>query len=143
MALLNSQWIIPLKSTDGVFDINGKLAGFNGTNINPIIEPLGMGSVKSGNINSYTFNIKGNDLKAEGDAVFLYDNLKIKLLKIKNGEIKNKSITSFAANILIKDQNPSNGNTRTAKIAFQRIITKSFFNLVWKSLFDGFKKSLR
>ncbi len=143
MAALASEWKIPLNATDGAFEIGGKLGGFDGTKINPVIEPLGMGSVKNGNINSYTFNIKGNDVKAYGDAVLLYDNLKIKLLKSSEEGIKTKGVTSFVANILIKDQNPSNGKVRTAKIDFNRIMNKSFFNLVWKSLFDGFKKSLR
>ncbi len=40
-----------------------------------------MGSVKSGNIKSFTFTIKGSDLKTDGDVVLLYDNFKIKLLK--------------------------------------------------------------
>ena len=92
---------------------------------------------------SFTFYIKANDKKAEGDVVLLYDNLKIKLLKNSEQGIKNKSLNSFIANILIKNQNPSNGNLRTGKIEFNRVMTKSFFNIVWKSLFDGFKKSLR
>ena len=143
MALLNSQWKMPLNATDGAFVISGKLAGFNGANINPIIEPLGMGSIKRGNIKSFTFNMRGNDVKAEGEAILIYNDLKIKLLKNKEQQIKNKTVTSFFANILIKDQNPSNGNMRVGKIAFQRVMTKSFFNLIWKSIFDGFKKSLR
>ena len=143
MAMLNSHWKIPLNATDGAFVIEGKLGSFNGTDINPVIEPLGMGSVKSGNINSYTFNIKGTDVKADGDAVLIYDHLKIKLLENKDEKIQNKTVTSFVANILIKDQNPSNGKLRTATIEFKRIMSKSFFNLVWKSIFDGFKKSLR
>jgi len=143
MALLNSQWKMPMNATDGAFVITGKLAGFNGTKINPIIEPLGMGSIKSGNLKSFTFNIMGSDVKAEGDVVLLYDNLKIKLLKNSEKEIKNKNVSSFIANIIIKDQNPSNGKMRTGKIEFNRVMTKSFFNIVWKSLFDGFKKSLR
>ena len=143
MAMLNSNWKIPLNATDGSFTINGKLGGFNGTKLNPVIEPLGMGSVTNGNITSYNFNLKGNDVKATGDAVLLYDHLKIKLLENKDEKITKKSVTSFVANVLVKDQNPSNGRTRTAQIAFDRIMTKSFFNLVWKSIFDGFKKSLR
>ncbi len=87
--------------------------------------------------------MRGNDVKAEGEAILIYNDLKIKLLKNKEQQIKNKTVTSFFANILIKDQNPSNGNMRVGKIAFQRVMTKSFFNLIWKSIFDGFKKSLR
>ena len=143
MAVLNSQWKMPMNAIDGAFVMTGKLAAFNGTNINPIIEPLGMGSIKSGNMISFTFNIKANDKKAEGDVVLLYDNLKIKLLKNSEQGIKNKSLNSFIANILIKNQNPSNGNLRTGKIEFNRVMTTSFFNIVWKSLFDGFKKSIK
>ncbi|MCY7292378.1 MAG: hypothetical protein LH615_09375, partial [Ferruginibacter sp.] len=143
MAAVSSQWKMPLNATDGAFIITGKVGSFNGTKLNPIIEPLGMGSVKSGNISSFNFSLKGNDLKAVGDAVLLYNDLNIKLLKNKEEEIKNKNVTSFLANILIKDQNPTNGNIRTGKIAFDRVMTKSFFNIVWKSIFDGAKKSLR
>ncbi len=143
MVLLNSQWKMPLNSTDGEFTITGNVGSFNGAKLNPIIEPLGMGSIKSGNIKSFNFNLKGNDIKAKGEAVVLYNDLKIKLLKVKDGEIKSKGVTSFLANILVKDQNPSNGNVRTGNITFDRVMTKSFFNLVWKSLFDGFKKSIK
>ena len=143
MALLTSQWKMPLNAKDGAFSITGNVGGFNGTNLNPVIEPLGMGSIKSGNIKRFDFNLNGNDIKATGEAVVLYNDLKIKLLKNKGDAITNKSVTSFVANIIIKDQNPSNGKLRTGNIAFDRVMTKSFFNLVWKSLFDGFKKSIK
>ena len=143
MALLSSQWKIPLNAKDGAFSITGNVASFNGINLNPVIEPLGMGSIKSGNIKRFDFNLKGNDIKATGEAVVLYNDLKIKLLKNKGSAITNKSVTSFVANIIIKDQNPSNGKVRTGNIAFDRVMTKSFFNLIWKSLFDGFKKSIK
>ncbi len=143
MALLTSQWKMPLNARDGAFSITGNVGSFNGTNLNPVIEPLGMGSIKSGNIKRFDFNLNGNDIKATGEAVVLYNDLKIKLLKNKGDVITNKSVTSFVANIIIKDQNPSNGKLRTGNIAFDRVMTKSFFNLVWKSLFDGFKKSIK
>ncbi len=142
-ATLTSQWKLPLNTANGAFTIIGKVGPFDGTKLNPVIEPLGMGSVKSGNINSYTFNLQGTDYKGTGSGILLYDNLKIKLLKSKDDDIKNKNVTSFIANVFIKDKNPANGNIRTTAISFDRVITKSFFNLVWKSLFDGAKKSLR
>lgn len=72
---------MPLNATDDAFIITGKVGSFNGTNLNAIIEPLGMGLIKSGNINSFSFNLKGNDVKGEGDAVLLYYNFQIKRLK--------------------------------------------------------------
>lgn len=143
IAAVRSQWKIPLNANDGAFNITGNVGSFDGTKLNPIIEPLGMGSIKSGTIKSFNFNLRGNDLKTVGEAVMLYNDLKIKLLKSKDEEIKNKTVTSFVANLIIKDQNPSNGKTRTGKIDFNRVVTKSFFNLVWKSIFDGAKKSTR
>lgn len=143
MTVSNSKWKMPINAIDGTFVMTGKLAGFNSTNINPIIEPLGLGSIKSGNMKSFTFNIKANDEKAEGDVVLLYDSFKIKLLKNSEQGIKNKRLDSFIANILIKNQNPSNGNLRTGKIEFNRVMATSFFNIVWKNVFDGFKKSIQ
>ena len=145
MAAISSHWSFPLNSPNGSFNINGEISAFDGTKLNPVIEPLGMGSIKSGNIKSYTFNMNGTDLKAAGTALLLYDNLKVKLLKNTgdSNQIKKKSITSFVANILIKDKNPSNGKTRKGNMAFDRVVTKTFFNLVWKSLFAGAKSSVR
>lgn len=140
---VSSQWKMPMNSAEGAFSVNGQVDGFNATKLNPIIEPLGMGSVKSGNIKSYSFNLQGNDYKGMGDAILLYDDLKLNLLKNKDDDLKKKTLKSFVANIFIKNQNPSNGTTRKAAISFDRIMTKSFFNLVWKSIFDGAKKSIK
>ncbi|MEP6711644.1 MAG: hypothetical protein ABJA37_04465, partial [Ferruginibacter sp.] len=145
MAAISSEWKMALNSPNGSFNITGDIGPFDGTKLNPVIEPLGMGSVKSGNIHSYNFNLAGDDLKAQGDALLLYDNLKIKLLKNTgdSNNLKKKGIISFVANILIKDKNPSNGVTRKGNMTFGRTITKSFFNLVWKSVFAGAKSSIR
>ena len=84
-------------------------------------------------------------MRADGDAILLYDNLKIKLLKNTgdSNNLEKKGVTSLLANVLIKDKNPSGGKTRKGDLAFTRSVTKSFFNLVWKSIFAGAKTSLR
>lgn len=143
MSNLTSQWKMPMNTADGAFTITGNVAGFDGKKLNPVIEPLGMGSVKSGIIKSLDFSLNGNDYRAKGEVLMLYNDLKIELLKAKENQIKNKSVTSFVANIFIKDQNPSNGKTRKGDVAFERIMNKLFFNLVWKSIFDGAKKSIK
>jgi hypothetical protein len=144
-AKINTEWSFPLNSLDGVFTIHSTIGAFDGTKLNPVIEPLGLGSIKSGNIKSYVFDMKGNDHKASGTGTLLYDDLKIKLLKATgdNNTLKKKGLLSFVANILIKDKNPSNGNTRKADLSFNRVTTKTFFNLVWKSIFAGAKTSVR
>lgn len=143
MAGLSSIWNLPLTTQNGAFTMSGKVGPFDGTKLNPVIEPLGMGSVKSGKISSYTFDMRGTDLNATGEAVMIYDGLKIKLLENTGNTLNKKSVTSFIANIIIKDKNPSGGRTRKGNMAFQRVITKSFFNLVWKSIFAGAQTSIK
>ena len=145
IADITSLWKLPLDPKAGEFAISGKVGQFDGTKLNPAIEPLGMGSIKSGNINSFNFNLQGTDTKGSGDALMLYNNLKIKLLKYAgdSNNLQTKGVTSFAANILIKDKNPAQGVTRKGKLDFTRIMTKSFFNLVWKSIFAGAISSIR
>jgi hypothetical protein len=110
--------------------------------LNEITEPLGMVSVKSGEIKSLQFDFTGNDHFSKGELLFLYNDLRIELLKKNEAdELTGKDGSSFIANLLIKNNNPQNGNTRKGIIDFKRDETKSFFNFIWKSVFDGVKKT--
>ena len=145
MAAIKSEWKFPLTAPDGAFSIAGKIGPFSGPKLNPVIEPLGMGSISSGEIKGFDFSMTGNDLKAGGSGTLLYNNLKIKLLKnpSEDNKLKKKSVTSFVANLVILDNNPSKGVTRKSDLAFNRVVTKTFFNLVWKSIFAGAKSATR
>ena len=144
MADISSSWSLPLNSPNGSFDIKGAVGPFNGVKLNPVIEPLGMGSIRSGNISSYTFKMHGNDLLAEGECIMIYDNLKVKLLKNTgdSNNLQKKTITTALANVLIKDKNKAS-DPRKGNMAFKRVTTKTFFNLVWKSIFAGAKSSVK
>ncbi len=144
MADIYSTWKLPLTSSNGSFSISGKVGSFRGELLNPVTEPLGMGSIKSGNIHSYTFNMHGDDFKAEGEAVLIYNDLKINLLKrTDEGDLKNKDLVSAAANIFIKDKNTAGDNARKGNMSFKRVTTKTFFNLVWKSIFAGARSTVQ
>jgi hypothetical protein len=49
--------------------------------MNPLIEPLGMASVKAGQVDKVTFNMNGTNTKADATVLFLYHDLKMKILK--------------------------------------------------------------
>jgi hypothetical protein len=70
----------------------------------------------------------------------LYENIKISLLKKDSADLVKKGFMSVIANIALKNDNPQNGKTRTASIDYQRDTTRSFFNLLWKSIYSGVKK---
>ena len=134
-------WKLPLNSGNGAFDVSGTAGGFNAVTLNPLVEPLGMASIKKGQVNKLSFNLSGTDQMAKGTTTILYNDLKIEVLKSDSGEAKKKGFQSLLANALMKNSNPQNGVTRTGDINYQRDITKSFFNLLWKSIFSGVKKT--
>jgi hypothetical protein len=134
-------WKLPLNSSNGAFEVSGTAAGFNAVALNPLIEPLGMASVKKGKVNKLAFNLSGTDRVATGSATLLYNDLKIELLKKDSNNVKKKGFQTLLANALMKDGNPQNGITRTGEIDYPRDITKSFFNLLWKSIFSAIKKT--
>ena len=138
---MHTVWKLPLNTSNGAFEVSGVAGGFDATKLNPLIEPLGMASVKKGQVNNLTFNITGTDLIAKGSATLLYDNLKIEVLKKDSNDLKKKGLKSFVANALTKDNNPKNGVTRKDEINYERDKTKSFFSLLWKSLFSAVKKT--
>ena len=143
LAALKTTWKLPVNTTNGAFNVIGDIAAFDATKINKMVKPLGMATIESGNIKNVRFGMSGDDYKSTGDLVLIYDKLKIKMLKNKGDDkpdIRTKTVTSFIANLIMKDANPSGGKTRAAAISFDRDTKKSFFNLLWKSIFQGAKK---
>lgn len=100
--------------------------------------------VKDGKVNEINFNLTGNDTSAKGDFVMKYENLKVDVLKRDKDskEIKKRGLLTFAANLIVKNNNPNNGTLRKEKPEYDRDIYKSFFNLVWKTIFEGMGKTV-
>jgi hypothetical protein len=69
-----------------------------------------------------------------------YEDMKIDVLKRdeETKEIKKRGLLSLAANLLVENNN--SGKSFIAE--YERNIYKSFFNLVWKTIFSGMKKTL-
>ncbi|MGC4101964.1 hypothetical protein [Ferruginibacter sp.] len=142
LSRINTEWRLPLNETDSSFTVIGQLGSMDAKSLNQITEPLAMTAIKSGIINNLRFSFTGTDHASKGETQFLYNNLAIEVLKKnKNDELIGKDLPSFFANLLIKNNNPQNGNTRKGTIDFERDITKSFFNFLWKSVFDGVKRT--
>ncbi|MBW8685769.1 AsmA family protein [Chitinophaga rhizophila] len=141
---LKAHFDFSMVDSSGAFAVSGQLKNMDGRELNPVLKPLGMVEVKSCQIEDLTFSMQGNERRASGEVKFLYNNLKVNILKKEDGthEFKKKGLMSFLANALvIKDANPDGGETRLAHPKFERDITKSFFNLVWKTLFTGIKET--
>ncbi len=142
VSYIQTNWRLPLNTSNGSFRVSGVGGSFNAQALNAITEPLGMVSIRNGRINKITFDITGTDSMSKGSSTLLYEDLKIDLLKKDTSDTKKKGFMSFVANLLVKDKNPQNGEVRKNEVTKERDITKSFFYLVWKTIFAAAKKTV-
>ena len=151
----NSRFLhkIPLSATlqfyllndNGKFTATGTMGETDASIFNPLSRPMALVQIEEGKINRLNFNLTGNDQNANGTIRLLYDDLKVKLLKMD--DLKNtyttKKVASFLANFSILDANPAkNKPVRVVTVSHARDIYKSMFNLIWKSIFEGVQKTV-
>ena len=132
-----------LNDPAGHFAVTGQLKNMNGKDLNVVTKPLGKIEIRSCDVQDLAFHIKGDERRASGNIKLLYQRLKIAVLKqdAEHKEFKRKGLVSFLANsLVIKDANPlKDEKVRIANVTYTRDIQKSYFNLVWKTLFTGVK----
>ncbi len=145
-APLKIVWQFYLKHPKGRFDVKGNLGSIAGSDVNALIEPMGPAKMEKGQIKSLAFNFEGNNYDTDGTVKMLYNDLKLAVLEKDKGskELDKKSLTSFVANIIIKNDNPSKekGEPRVAIVHFDRDTNRSIFHLIWKSIFKGVKETV-
>lgn len=128
------------------FFYEGSLKNLDLDYLNPVSKPLAKISFSSGKIQDLSFSVNGNTLGASGTVKVVYDKLKIKLLKKESEDenMRKMGFLSFLANaLIIKDANPyQNEPIRIVHPSHQRPHDASFFNLMWKVIFLGFKETI-
>ena len=146
MAALHAVIVMKLKDASGRFTVKGSLGGFDATRLNPLLQPMALTRIEKGQVNQLRFQLNGNDYGSTGKLTLLYQDLKISVLKkqAKDNDWKTKKLASLLANIVAKDANPlkKEPEPREASIDFKRILNKSFFNLIWKSVLQGVKQTV-
>jgi hypothetical protein len=137
--------IFDLIDQKGGFSYTGSLTNMPLSSVNSVSKPLAKVIINSGKINRMDFDIKGNVNGAGGTVKINYEDLNVVLMKKDNESYKKMGFISMVANaLLIKKNNPSNENEalRIAHPYYERPHTGSFFNLMWKVIFNGFKESI-
>jgi hypothetical protein len=134
------------KAKEGVFTATLRMDSFDARTMNPLAEPLGLTKVNRGEVHSIEATIQGNEHKASGKVLLLYDKLKVSLLKKKKGdeELKKKHLLSFLANVfIIRNNNPwwLTGKTQKKEAYLERDPEAGFMSLVWKTAFIGMLKT--
>jgi hypothetical protein len=133
-----------LDSKNGSFTANGHVGEFDALTLNRVSVPMANIKINTGYINSIDFDFNGNNTRAGGDFVMKYKDLKVDVLKRdkETNKVKKRGFLSLAANLIVLNNNPDKNQLRKVDPVFERDIYKSFFNLVWKTIFTGMKKTV-
>ncbi len=147
MAKLKAVIVLKLKDADGRFTVKGTLSGFDAPRLNPLLRPMALAQVDKGTIRDLDFALDCNNYTSHGKLTFLYNDLKISVLKkdTKEKKLKEKKLVSLIANLVVKDANPGRkdkGMPRQEAIDYTRDTTRSFFNMIWKSIMTGVKQTV-
>jgi len=136
-----------VKSRTGEFMVDIVIDTLNNTIVNPVAEPLGLFSIRKGQMQRGIAHLEGNDFAAKGTVALNYTDLHIDpLKKDKNddGKLKKKTFTGLFANtFLIKNSNPRKGNDlRQPGFTVERGKHSNFFSLIWFSILTGILKTI-
>ncbi|MES2372879.1 MAG: hypothetical protein V4557_09885 [Bacteroidota bacterium] len=140
VAPMRTNWDMLLNSPDVNFKVTGSVSPFPISILNPPFEALSMTSMRSGFADKLSFEINGQRMNSTGTVLLNYHDLKIDLLrKNKEDSLEKKGFLSFIANADIKNNNTS---PKPKTFNYQKDRYKSFFNLLWKSVFEGGKNTI-
>ena len=132
-----------MNSPENMFTATGSLSPFPMHILNPVLEPLSSVSIRSGKVDRFQFTFSADRTKADGYVVFGYNDLKISVLEMKNGNTKEAKFASFLANsLLLRSKNPRGGELLPDEINFNRDEKRSVLNYWWKSVFSGIRNTL-
>ncbi|MEO8174439.1 MAG: hypothetical protein ABI581_15195, partial [Sediminibacterium sp.] len=140
VAALKTNWQMLLNASDGRFKVGGSTAPFPVTVLDKPFEALSMTSIRSGFVDKLDFEINGDRVGSTGNVLLNYHDLKIDLLK-KNKEdsLEKKGFISFIANADVRNNHQTN---KPKDFRYTKDRYKSFFNLLWKSVFEGAKNTI-
>lgn len=132
-------WNFDVANPNDVFSISGRTTGLPVQGINPFIRPYLHVTATSGTIQEMLFNFKGNPKELNGTFNLKHKDLKIAILDKNNHE--KKGVLTAVANLFIKTDS-GRFPEEVAVENIERDPTKSFFNLFWRGIEDGLKKTL-
>lgn len=135
---LSVNWSFNTADHNDKFSISGKATGIPATSLNVFIVPY-MNVSATGTIKEMLFDFKGNPKGLGGTFNLKHENLKIAVLD-KKTKTKNKFL-SAVVNVFIKSTSEKFPESVVVE-GVERDATKSFFNLFWKGIEDGLKKTL-
>jgi hypothetical protein len=146
-AKLNTDFVFNLTDKLATFSYKGHLASIDIRALNGATVPLAMVRINSGQLKSFDFDFKANRNTFKGKVLFLYNDLRVSLLRNDEADqqLKKKFIVSLFANLFVlKHNNPDNEGEipRSFNVNYKRPIDFPFFKTIWRTLLLGIKPAV-
>lgn len=135
---LSVNWGFNVADLGDRFSISGRLANIPAKALNSFIVPY-LSVSATGTIQEMVFDFKGNPKGIGGAFNLKHKDLKISILDKKSKQ--KKGFLSAVANVFIKTDSDKLPESVIVE-GVERDPTKSFFNMFWKGVEDGLKKTL-
>jgi hypothetical protein len=130
-----------LEDKAGAFNVNATISNLDAPQLQPIFKAMTSTDLQSFNMRRLDYVISGNENVGRGTLKMKYDEMDILLNRVESDKSLNKrGFLSFLANrLVIYKENPmKDEEERTANnVVVARDATRSFFNLVWKTLYSS------
>lgn len=134
---MNIQWNIDTANLSDAFTIKGNISDLPATSVNTFVEPY-LKIQTRGEIQNIAFDFHGNKSELNGTFGMKHKNLNISVLKATGEKDK---LLSAVANILVRTNSKDFAENAIVDDV-KRDPSKSFFNLFWKGIEEGLKKTL-
>ncbi len=134
---LMSHWSLPYGGQS--FSISGTMGPMDLTAAKAVGKAMGSVDIKSGKLDAFSFNIKGDTALAHGEVAAQYHDIKVDFLKTddKTGDLEKKNFESFLSSLLL---HKSNNNLKPKTYDYKPRVGDSFFGTSWLAIFTGLKK---
>ncbi len=135
---LNTVFRFNLNDRKGAFSVKATITHLDEKELKPVFTAMTAVEMQSFNMQRLDYSMTGNEDAGTGDLSMKYGDMDILINKVgADKTFDRKGFLSFLANrLVIYKENPMNGEERKASsIRVERDATRSFFNLVWKTMF--------
>ncbi|MEZ5016661.1 MAG: hypothetical protein R2800_06385 [Flavipsychrobacter sp.] len=141
---LNAVFNLDLTDEKGGFSVKGKLTDLEAHQVTEQSKALTRLEINSLRLQYLDIDIEGNEQYAKGKFTMAYKGLKIKIPRAvpKKGSENDGMLSFIANNVFIYTHNPMPGKEiRHVSTYVKRDKYKSFFNLIWKNIFQAATKT--
>jgi len=136
-----------LQARNANYSYKGHLGPMSLQALNKVTMPLSMVKITDGTLKSYDFNIYGNANTTKGYIALLYNDIKVRLLRVNEDNLlySRKLIPTLFANLfIIKHNNPDKPGEapRVFNVSNRRPKDDPFFKTAWKTMLAGLKPTI-